>query len=100
MANVPFSSPFTKAFTHTNVSVGVAAAEILPATTNPYDKRVLLMIQNQHATNSVQIIFNSAGTAGIVLLPNQSISIENYNGPVRAVASGASTTVHLAYSLV
>ena len=100
MANVPFSSPFTKSFTHTSVSVGTSASEILPATTNPYDKRVLLMIQNQHATNSVQVVFAATGSTGLVLLPNQSLSIENYNGPVRAVASGASTTVHIALSLV
>lgn len=100
MANVPFSSPFTKSFVHTDVSVGVSAAEILAPTINPYDKRVLLIVQNQHSTATVEVIFNSTGSSGIVLMPNQSISIENYNGAVRAVASGAATPVHIAYALV
>jgi hypothetical protein len=100
MANIAFSTPFTKSFIHTNATVGVAATEILAATANAYDKRVLLIVQNQHATNSVQVIFDSVGSSGIMLLPNQSISIENYNGPVRAVASGATTPVHIAQALV
>jgi hypothetical protein len=100
MANIAFSTPFTKSFTHTNVNVGTAVIQILPATTNAHDKRVMLIIQNQHATNSVQVIFAATGSAGIALLPNQSISIENYNGPVLAGASGPTTPVHLAYSLV
>lgn len=100
MANIAFSTPFTKSFTHANVSVGTTAAQILASTTNAHDKRVMLIIQNQHASNSVTIIFASTGSEGILLLPNQSISIENYNGPVRAVASGATTPVHVAFSLV
>lgn len=100
MSNIAFSTPFTKAFVHTNVTVGTTASEILAPTTNSYDKRILLLVQNQHATNSIQVVFAGTGSTGIVLLPNQSISVENYNGAVRCVASGASTPVHIAYSVV
>jgi len=100
MANIAFSTPFTKSFTHVNATVGTTAGEILAATPNSYDRRVMLIIQNQHAANTATVVFAATGSAGIVLLPNQSISIENYNGPVRAVASGPTTPVHIAYSLV
>jgi hypothetical protein len=100
MANIAFSTPFTKSFIHTNATVGVSATEILAATANAHDKRVMLIIQNQHAANSVQVVFASTGSSGVMLLPNQSISIENYNGPVRAVASGPDTAVHIAQALV
>lgn len=100
MGNIAFSTPFTKSFVHSDVTVGTSASEILAQTTNPYDKRVLLIVQNQHLSATVEVIFASTGGSGIMLMPNQSISIENYNGAVRAVASGAATPVHIAYSLV
>ena len=100
MANIAFSTPFSKSFTHTDVNVGVTVAEILAPTTNPYEKRVMLIVQNKHATATIQVIFASAGSSGILLMPQQSLSIENYNGPVRAIASAAATPVHLAYSFV
>lgn len=100
MANITFSTPFTHSFTHSDVTVGTSASQILAETTNPYDKRVLLLVQNQSTTATVEVIFASSGASGIILNPMQSISIENYNGAVRAVASAASTPVHIALSLV
>jgi hypothetical protein len=100
MANIAFSTPFTKSFVHANATVGTSASEILAKTTNAHDKRVLLLIQNQHATNTIQIILNEAGSSGIIISPFQSLSLENYNGAVRAVSSGSATPVHIAYSLV
>jgi hypothetical protein len=100
MANIAFSTPFTKSFVHTNATVGTTASEILAKTTNSHDKRVLLLIQNQHATNTIQVVLAETGASGIILSPFQSLSLENYNGAVRAVASGANTAVHIAYSLV
>lgn len=100
MAHISFSTPFTKSFVHTNVNVGTTDAEILPATAESYDKRVMLIIQNKHASATIQVVFAPSGAVGIFLAPLQSISIENYNGPVRAIASAAATPVHIAYSLV
>jgi hypothetical protein len=100
MANIAFSTPFTKSFVHTNATVGTTDSEILAKTTNSHDRRVLLLIQNQHATNTIQVVLGESGSSGIILSPFQSISLENYNGAVRAVASGPATGVHIAYSLV
>jgi len=100
MANVPFTSPFTKSFTHTDVTVGTSAGEILAPTTNPYDKRVMLVIQNKHNTAIVEVIFATSGSVGLELQPNQSCTLENYNGAVRAVSDTAGTTVHIAQALV
>lgn len=100
MSNITFSTPFTKSFVHTDVTVGTTASEILPQTTNPWDKRIMVLVQNQHTTNSIEVIFASTGSSGITLMPFQSISLENYNGAIRAIASGASTPVHIAYAQV
>ena len=100
MANIAFSTPFTHSFTHTDVTVGTSASQILAETTNSYDKRVMLLVQNQSTTATLEVIFATTGSSGIVLTPGQSISIENYNGAVRAIASAASTPVHIALSLV
>ena len=100
MANITFSTPFTKSFTHSDVTVGTSASQILAPTTNVYDKRVMLLVQNQSTTATVEVIFSDTGSSGILLTAGQSITIENYNGAVRAVASAASTPVHIALSLV
>ena len=100
MANIAFSTPFTKSFVHADVNVGTTASEILPATTNAHDKRVMLIVQNKHSSATIQVVFAASGATGILLAPQQSISIENYNGSVRAIASAAATPVHIAYALV
>lgn len=97
---ISFSIPFTHSFTHTDATVGTSASQVLAETTNSYDKRVLLLVQNQSTTATVEVIFSTTGASGIILMPNQSISIENYNGAVRAIASAAATPVHIAVALV
>lgn len=100
MANIAFSTPFTKSFTHTDVSVGTSAVEILAPTTNSHDKRVMLVVQNKSDTAILQVIFATSGSVGLELQPNQSCTLENYNGAVRAISDVASTSVHLAYATV
>jgi hypothetical protein len=100
MANIAFSTPFTKSFLHSDFTVGTTSLQILNPTLNAYDKRVMLLIQNQSNTATIEVIFNTSGSNGIVVMPNQSITIENYNGAVRAVASAAGTPVHTAVALV
>lgn len=100
MANITFSSPFTKSFSHSDTTVGTSASQILAPTSNPYDKRVMLVIQNKSDTAVIQLIFATSGSVGLELQPNQSCTLENYNGAVRAVSDTASTTVHIAYALV
>lgn len=100
MANITFSSPFTKSFSHSDTTVGTSASQILAPTSNPYDKRVMLVIQNKSDTAVIQLIFATSGSSGLELQPNQSCTLENYNGAVQAVSDTASTTVHIAYALV
>lgn len=100
MSNIAFSSPFTRNFTHSDVTVGTAASQILAPISSPSQRRVMLIVQNKHSTATIQVIFSSSGSSGILLMPQQSLSIENYNGAVQAIASAAATPVHLAYSLV
>lgn len=100
MSNISFSSPFTKSFIHNDATVGTSASEILPVTTNAYDKRVMLVIQNKSDTAIVQVIFATTGDVGLELQPNQSCTLENYNGAVRAISDTASTTVHIAQALI
>lgn len=100
MANIAFSTPFTKSFIHSDETVGTSASQILAPTTNPYDKRVMLVVQNKSDTAIVQVIFAATGAVGLELQPNQSCTLENYNGAVRAISDTASTTVHIAQALV
>ena len=100
MANITFSTPFTKSFTHTDTTVGTSASEILAPTTNPYDKRIILVVQNKSDTAVVQVIFATTGAVGLELQPNQSCTIENYNGVVFAKSAAGTITVHTAVALV
>ena len=100
MANIAFSTPFTKSFLHSDTIVGTSASQILAPTTNAYDKRVMLVVQNKSDTAVVQVIFATSGSVGLELQPNQSATLENYNGAVRAISDTAGTTVHIAQALV
>lgn len=100
MANIAFSTPFTKSFIHTDVNVDDVVSQILAPTTNPYDKRVMLVIQNKSDTAVIQVIFAASGSIGLELQPNQSCTLENYNGAVRAISDTAGTAVHIAQALV
>lgn len=102
MANISFSTPFTKNFSHLNHTVGTTKSQIrgnvLPSAA--FNKRVIVVVQNQSATAKVQVIFNDSESVGIMLFPQQSISIENYNGFIFAVSDTAATPVHTATAVV
>lgn len=102
MANISFSTPFTKNFSHLDHTVGTTKIQlrgnVLPSAA--YNKRVVVVVQNQSPTAKVQVIFNDTDTVGIMLFPEQSISIENYNGFIFAVSDTASTPVHSATAVV
>lgn len=102
MSNIAFSTPFTKNFTHTDHSVTTTKSQllgnVLPSAA--YNKRVMLVIQNKSTTTNIDVIFNASSTTGLTLLPNQSCTIENYNGVVWAVAAAGTVTVHSAVAVV
>jgi hypothetical protein len=98
MANISFSSPFIRSFTHTDATVGTSASTALAAATTP-DRRVSVIIQNQHASAVVTVIFEDTGSTGLKVKAGESISLDNYNGIVRCVSDTASTPVHIAYAV-
>jgi hypothetical protein len=100
MSQIAFSSPFTRNFTHSDHTVGTSATQILAAVSSPSQKRVMLVVQNKSDTAIIQVIFSATGSVGLELQPNQSCTLENYNGAVRAISDTASTTVHIAVALV
>ena len=97
MANISFSSPFLRGFTHTAVSVGTSASTALAVAVTP-ERRCSVIIQNQHATALVTVIFADTGSAGLKVKAGESISLDNYNGIVRCVSDTAATPVHIAYA--
>lgn len=98
MAHISFSSPFLRGFTHADVSVGTSASTILAVSAVP-EKRISVIIQNQHATALVTVIFADSGTAGLKVKAGESISLDNYLGIVRCISDTAATPVHVAYAV-
>lgn len=98
MANITFSTPFIRGFTHTEATIGTSASTALAAATTPA-RRVSVIIQNQHASALVTVILADTGTAGLKVKAGESISLDNYNGIIRCVSDTASTTVHIAYAV-
>ena len=99
MANIQISSPFLRGFTHTAVTIGTSYAVALDAAVTP-ERRMRVILQNQHASAIVSVRFAATGTVGLNVKPGESISLDNYNGIVRCVSDTAATTVHIAYAVV
>ena len=97
MANISFSSPFLRGFTHATVTVGTSASTALAVAVTP-ERRCSVIIQNQHATAVVTVIFADTGSVGLKVKAGESISLDNYNGIVRCVSDTAATPVHIAYA--
>ena len=99
MANISFSTPFLRGFTHQDLTAGITASTLLATAVTP-ERRVVVIVQNKSTTATIQVILADTGTAGIQVAPQGNISLDNYNGVVRVIASAASTPVHLAYAVV
>ena len=99
MANISFSTPFLRGFTHQDLTAGITASTLLATAVTP-ERRVVVIVQNKSTTATIQVILADTGTAGILIAPQGNISLDNYNGVVRVIASAASTPVHLAYAVV
>lgn len=97
MSHIEYTGPFVKGYVHSDITVGLAAAEVLPIAPAG-TRRVGLVIQNLSSTATVQAILASSGSVGIRIPPLGNISQENYNGPVRLISSVAATPVHIAYA--
>lgn len=98
MSHFKFSSPLIRGFTHSLATVGTSASTILAIAATP-ERRVSVIIQNQHATAVIEVILASTGSDGLLVQPNESISLDNYNGIVRCISDTAATPVHIAYAV-
>lgn len=98
-SQIQISTPFLRTFVHDDVSIGTSISEVLPALEN-YKKRIIVIIQNKSEDATIEVILSATDTVGIEVPPKGNLSVDNYNGSVRIVASGASTLVHVAYSEV
>jgi hypothetical protein len=98
MANISFSSPFIRGFIHTEATIGTTASTALAAATTP-ERRVSVIIQNQHASNVVTVILAASGATGLKVKAGESISLDNYNGIIRCSSTGTDTPVHIAYAV-
>lgn len=94
---IAIQGPFLTKATHADVTVGTSALEVLATAVVP-ERRIWVVVQNQSTTATVDIILNGTGTSGIALSPGTFIQLDNYNGPVRAISTAVSTTVHVAYA--
>jgi hypothetical protein len=97
MANISFSSPFLRGFTHATVTVGTSATTVLDHAPTP-TRRVSVIVQNQHATAVLTVRFSESGTEGFQVKAGETISLDNYNGHIRCVSDTASTPVHVAFA--
>jgi hypothetical protein len=98
MSNISFTSPFIRGFTHTETAVGTSAVTALATAVTP-ERRVSVLIQNQHATALLTVVLADTGTTGLKVKAGESISLDNYNGIIRCISDTAATPVHIAYAV-
>jgi hypothetical protein len=94
-----FSSPSLRKMTHTNYTCSTSFAVVLNPRVLP-ERRVIVAVQNKSATAVLEVIFDTNGTAGLLIPPNQTISLENYNGTVRLKSDTAGSIAHIAVGSV
>lgn len=100
-ANIQFAGPFIKEFVHANATTSGTAntATTVLAIAPTGTRRAQVMIQNKSSSASIEVIFNEAGSAGMILPPLGSIGMTNYNGAVRVVSATTSVPIHIAYAV-
>ena len=99
MSATSISSPILRSFIHGDVTIGTSPSSVL-ATNTTSSRRIVVLVQNKSATATIQVILADTGSVGIIVPPLSNISLDNYNGPVRAFSDTAGTVVHVAYSQV
>ena len=99
MSIISLSSPLLKSFVHADIVIGTAATQILDHNATS-SRRIIVIIQNKSTTATIEVRFAETGSAGILVPPLSNISLDNYNGHVRAFSTAAGTNVHVAYSQV
>ena len=100
MSHISISSPFIPSFTHVDIAVDDTVPTTVLASAVTGTKRVLTVIQNKHATATVQVILNDTGSVGISVAAGSNLSLDNYNGPVRCISTVDNSIVHVAHASV
>jgi hypothetical protein len=100
MGQITISTPFLRSISHSDVTVGITKSQIVTPPSNISEKRVAVIVQNKSSTASIQVIGNATDTVGLLVGPLSTITLDNYNGSLFAVATAAGTTVHIAISSV
>lgn len=97
---VSFSTPALRKLTHLpNYTCTTSYVEVLSARVLP-ERRVIVIIQNRDTTAKLEVVFDSTGSDGLIIPPEQTISIENYNGVVRLKSDTGGSIAHIAYGSV
>jgi uncharacterized protein (DUF111 family) len=100
MSAISISSPILKSFVHNDVTLTTAISTALTANATS-SRRIVVLVQNKSATATIQVIFADTGTVGVIVPPLSNISLDNYNGIIRAFTDDAvSSVVHIAYSVI
>ena len=99
MSYISISSPILKSFVHADVTVGTTSGVILDANATA-SRRIVVIVQNKSATATIEVRFAESGSAGLLVPPLSNLSLDNYNGHIRAFSTAASTPVHVAYSAI
>jgi hypothetical protein len=99
MSVIQISTPFLRSLKHVDTAANLAISTIL-ATPEIGIKRIIVVVQNKSAQN-IEVIFSHTDTDGILVLPNQLISMDNYCGEVRVKSMNSDgALIHLAYAQV
>lgn len=97
MANISFSSPFIRGFTHQDHTASTLETMFLAPAVTP-ERRVIVIVQNKSTTAMIQVILSESGSVGIAVPPLGNISLDNYNGAV-SVISTEESPIHIAYAV-
>lgn len=94
-----FSTPALRKMSHQDYTCTTSFATVLNARVLP-QRRVIVAIQNKSGTAILEVIFDTTGSAGLLIPPNQTISLENYNGSVLLKSDTAGSIAHIAVGSV
>jgi hypothetical protein len=94
-----FSTPALRKLSHQNYTCTTSFAQVLAPRVLP-ERRVIVAVQNKSATAVLEVIFDTTGSAGLLIPPNQTISLENYNGTVLLKSDTAGSIAHIAVGSV
>jgi len=94
-----FSTPALRKMSHSDITMTTSFAQVLGPRVLP-ERRVVVAIQNKSSTAVLEVIFDTTGSTGLLIPPNQTISLENYNGTVRLKSDTAGSIAHLAVGSV